>query len=84
MFQWKISPRHWHSCNHEFSGEKLLTELPPELKQEVQDFAQFLMDKKTNRKQQRLRLSWAGGLKDFRDKYTSLELQKKALDWWGD
>jgi len=64
--------------------EKVMTELPPELKQEVQDFAQYLMDKKTIRTQQKLRLSWAGGLKSLRDKYTSLELQKKALDWWDD
>jgi len=32
----------------------------------------------------RLKLDWAGGLREYRDKYTSLELQKKALEWWGD
>ncbi len=31
-----------------------------------------------------VRQDWAGALKDFRDKYTSLDLQKKSLDWRGD
>ena len=29
-------------------------------------------------------MSWAGALKEYKEKYTSLELQKKALEWWGD
>jgi DNA-directed RNA polymerase specialized sigma24 family protein len=32
----------------------------------------------------KLKQSWAGGLSDFREQYTSLELQKKALEWRGD
>jgi hypothetical protein len=32
----------------------------------------------------KLRQDWAGALRDFRDQYTSLELQKKSLDWRGD
>ena len=27
------------------------------------------------------KLDWIGGLKEYRDQYTALELQKKALDW---
>jgi hypothetical protein len=64
--------------------EELIKELPPELQQEVRDFAQFLLDKKARPKQKKLRMTWAGGLREFRDKFTSLELQKKALEWWGD
>ena len=64
--------------------EELIRELPPELQQEVRDFAQFLLDTKVNRKQKKLRLSWAGALREFRNQFTSLELQKKALEWWGD
>ena len=63
---------------------EIVQELPPELQQEVADFAQFLLDTRVRRKQTRLRLTWAGGLREFRDKFTSLELQKKALEWWGD
>ena len=27
------------------------------------------------------KLNWIGGLKEYRDQYTALELQKEALDW---
>jgi Protein of unknown function (DUF2281) len=64
--------------------EELMQELPPELRREVHDFARFLFETRTRPKHKRLGLSWAGGLEEFRDKYTSLELQKKALEWWGD
>ena len=64
--------------------EQLIEQLPPELQQQVRDFAQFLLDTKVRPKQKKLRMSWAGGLREFRDKFTSLELQKKALEWWGD
>lgn len=61
-----------------------IKEMPPELQQEVEDFALFLIKKRGNRTKRTLRQDWAGALKDFRGKYTSLELQKKALEWRGD
>ena len=64
--------------------EELMAKLPPELQQEVQDFAQFLVEKRGRPKRKKLRLNWAGGLREFGDQYTSLDLQKKSLDWWGD
>jgi hypothetical protein len=64
--------------------EELIKELPPDLKREVQDFAQFLLETKVRRPRRKLRLSWAGGLSEFRDQFTSLDLQKKSLEWWGD
>ena len=64
--------------------DQLIQDLPPDLQQEVEDFVQFLVDKKVHRKQNKLRMSWAGGLSEFKDQFTSLELQKKALEWWGD
>lgn len=66
------------------SIEEVMRQLPPELQQEVLDFAHYLLDTKVRRKQKKLRMTWAGGLREFRDQYTSLELQKKALEWWGD
>jgi hypothetical protein len=59
-------------------------ELPEELQTEVRDFARFLRENRIPRPRRKLRQDWAGGLREFRDKYTSLELQKKALEWWGD
>lgn len=64
--------------------DELIKRLSPELQDEVYDFAQFLLEKKIQPKQKRLRMDWAGGLSEFSDKFTSLELQKKALEWWGD
>jgi len=66
------------------TAEEIFKELPPDVKQEALDFAQFLLSKKNPPKQKHLRMSWAGALREYRDQYTSLELQKKALEWWGD
>ena len=64
--------------------EEVIKNLPPELRKEVQDFAQFLLQTRVQRKRRKLRLSWAGALREYRDRFTSLELQRKALEWWGD
>ncbi len=64
--------------------EEKIRELPPELQKEVEDFVEFLLERIAKRKQKRLRMSWAGALEEFGNQYTSLELQKKALEWWGD
>ena len=65
------------------SIEEVMKQLPPQLQQEVLDFAQYLLDTKVRRKQKNLRMTWAGALREFRDQFTSLELQKKPLEWWG-
>ena len=61
---------------------KVTTGLPERLQREVRDFARFLAEKKAHPQRRKLRLDWAGGLRDLRDKYTSVELQHKVLDWW--
>lgn len=58
-----------------------MEKLPPNLQQEIGDFARFLVEKKRKPKRKKLRLTWAGDLREFRDQYSSLELQKKSLDW---
>jgi len=40
--------------------------------EEVRDFARFLVEKRARPTRKKLRLDWAGGLKDLRDKYTSV------------
>ncbi|GAW90986.1 DUF2281 domain-containing protein [Calderihabitans maritimus] len=64
--------------------EEMIKELPPELQQEVKDFVQFLLERRAQKPGRKLRQDWAGALRDYRDQYTSLELQKKALEWRGD
>jgi hypothetical protein len=36
------------------------------------------------KKGKKLSQNWANALSDYKHRYTSLELQKKALDWRGD
>jgi len=64
--------------------DELIKQLPPELKEEVRDFAEFLLQRQERKSGQPLRQDWAGALKDYRHLYTSLDLQKKALEWRGD
>ncbi len=65
------------------SLEELIRQLPPDLRAEVYDFARFLLDRKVKvgARQKHLRQDWAGGLREFRDQYTSVELQAKAIEW---
>lgn len=64
--------------------EDAIKKLPPELAREVYDFVQFLLLKRSRKPGGKLRQDWAGALRDYRDRYTSLELQKEALRWRGD
>ena len=63
--------------------EKRISKLPPHEQNEVIDFVDFLENRGKNKIKQNktLELNWFGGLKEYKDKYTSLELQKKALEW---
>lgn len=64
--------------------EELVQELPPDLRAEVRDFAEFLLERRDRRTGTTLRQDWAGALRDFRQQYTSMELQRQALGWRGD
>lgn len=63
---------------------QLLEELPPESQAEVRDFVEGLVKKRRRKVNGHLRQSWAGALEGYRDQFTSLELQKRSLDWRGD
>jgi hypothetical protein len=64
--------------------EELVRELPADSQAEVRDFVEFLLEKQKRKPAQKLRQNWAGALVDYSGEYTSLDLQKKALDWRGD
>jgi mRNA-degrading endonuclease RelE of RelBE toxin-antitoxin system len=61
-----------------------LEKLPSEKRQEAEKFVETLLRKQTPKTKGKLRQDWAGALRDYRDQSTSLELQKKALEWRGD
>lgn len=64
--------------------DQLLKELPPESEAELRNFVELLIEKRKRQSNGHLRQDWAGALSDFREQFTSLELQKKSLDWRGD
>jgi hypothetical protein len=64
--------------------EEIVRELPPDLRAEVRDFAEFLVAKHARRARRTLRQDWAGALRAHGQQETSVELQHKALDWRGD
>ncbi len=64
--------------------EAMVKTLPPEFQREVEDFVCFLIERCTQKHGRKLRQDWAGALGDYSGQYTSLELQKKALEWRGD
>jgi hypothetical protein len=66
------------------SLKELVEQLPLDLQEEVKDFVEFLIEKRVTKEKGALNLSWRGALRDMRDKYTSVELQHKVVEWWGD
>ena len=66
------------------SLDQLLKELPQESQAEVRDFVESLIEKRKRQSEGHLRQTWAGGLGDYREQFTSLDLQKESLDWRGD
>jgi 5'-deoxynucleotidase YfbR-like HD superfamily hydrolase len=59
--------------------ESKINQLTPGLVEELDRYLDYLINKRVVRKPRKLRQDWAGGLKDVN--MSSIELQKKALDW---
>lgn len=64
--------------------DQLLKDLPPESQAEVRDFLESLIKRRQRKSNGHVRQSWASALEDYREQFTSLELQKRSLDWRGD
>jgi len=60
---------------------ELVQLLPSEMQQEVRDFVEFLLEKRSRKSQGQFKLDWRGALRDLRDQYTSVELQHKIAEW---
>jgi hypothetical protein len=59
--------------------EAKISKLSPGLIGELDHYLDSLINKSTVRKSGKLKQDWAGGLQDVQ--MSSIELQKKALDW---
>jgi hypothetical protein len=64
--------------------EALIKELPPDLQQEVEDFVQFLLEKRVRKPSKQIQLDWRGAMRDLSGQYSSVELQHKLLDFWNE
>ena len=62
------------------SLEEKIKNLPPGYRQEVEDFVEFILEKRLKKKREKPKFNWAGAAKDLRDKYSSVELQHKILE----
>ena len=64
--------------------EEIIRDLPPEAQRQVIAFIRQLAGTTKVSPKRKLTQRWAGALKRYRDQYTSLDLQQKALGWRGD
>ena len=69
-----------HTMSDSGIDEKL-RKLPEPLRDEVLEYIEFLLERQARAKTGKLEMSWRGGLAEYRERYTSLELQRKALEW---
>ena len=59
-----------------------IEKLPSLKRMEAEDFIEFLASQHTHvRPIPPLTFSWAGGLADLKEQFTSRDLKKQALDW---
>jgi len=64
--------------------EEMIHDLPPEAQRQVIDFTRELAGTTKISPKRKLTQQWAGALKRYRDQYTSLDLQQRALGWRSD
>lgn len=68
----------------EQSIKSRLDDLPEDLKKEALDYIEFLVLKyhrTVPAKKERFLFNWEGGLSELKDRYSSVELQHKAMEW---
>jgi hypothetical protein len=56
--------------------------LPEHFKKRVSDFIDFLLTKKEHKTAtKKFSFDWEGGLENLKDRYSSVELQHKSMEW---
>jgi len=61
--------------------ESKINQLTPDLINELDNYLDYLLKKRTTNNSRKLTQDWAGGLKGENCNFDSIDLQKKALDW---
>ena len=54
---------------------RFVEHLPPDIQEEVRSYAEFLLEKRSRKKQNVPSFDWEGALKDIGEEYSSVELQ---------
>jgi hypothetical protein len=66
---------------------ELVQQLPPDAQEVVRDLVELLLAQPraeaTPQPARRLRQDWAGALRAYRQRYTSVELQHRVMEWRG-
>lgn len=59
-----------------------IQDMPADIQREVLDFAEFLMKRHSSGATSGIVLrSWVGTLREFKDKFSSIDLQRQASEW---
>jgi hypothetical protein len=58
--------------------------MPPDIQEKVRSYAEFLLEKRSKKKQNVPGFNWEGALADLGEQYTSAELQHEIRKMRGD
>jgi hypothetical protein len=59
-----------------------IEQLPPKLQIEALHYIDILLDQSKNVVKREMSFSWEGSLSHLKERYTSVELQHRILQWW--
>ena len=64
---------------------ELFKMLPDDLKREVLDYIEFLLERRGIKRTGTLKMEWKGALKELRDRGNTILVVEhdKSLEWWG-
>jgi hypothetical protein len=63
--------------------EKMISQLPPELSQEVEDFVAFLSTRYMQKiSSDKIKFEWEGSLEGFGGVHNTIDFQNTMLEWW--
>jgi hypothetical protein len=62
--------------------EPVLKKMPPDVQRRVLKYIEALSARTHEKSHGTMKFAWAGACADMNKEYTSVQLQKKILDWW--
>ena len=75
-----LKSKSWWRSNMRSLEEKIKS-LPIDLRKEVEDFIDFLIERKMKKGVKKPMFTWEGALKELKDQYNSVELQHEISKW---